>query len=131
METKKCLECKVERRITMFEKRYNQRDGRMSVCKLCYVKNAKPEPDKIETWEKEIKLGKPTKEDYASMYEFMSIIGYDVNKDIQEQFIDKWNKVSPKKLKYRRRTTGNVSAYFADGTINDKSRTYLNNKGDN
>lgn len=131
METKKCLECKVERRVTMFAKRYNQRDGRISVCKLCYVKNAKPEPEKKESWENEIKLGKPTKEDYAAMYEFMAVIGYDVNKDIQEQFIDKWNKVSQKKLKYRRRTTNNLSTYFVDGTMNPKSATYLNNKGDN
>ena len=115
----------------MFEKRYNQRDGRLSVCKLCYVKNAKLEPEKKETWSKNIRLDRPTPEDYAAMYEFMAVIGYDVNKDIQEQFIDKWNKVSQKKLKYRRRTTSNVSTYFADGSINPVSRTYVNNKGDN
>jgi hypothetical protein len=80
------------------------------------IEKKKPQTKKEFDWFKEFKLTCPRKQDYQKMYEFLSQIGYNLDKDIHQQFCDKHN------LRYRRRVKKAESQYLPNGEINSESR---------
>ena len=58
------------------------------------------------------------KEEYELMWELLKQMGYDVNKDIHQQFIDRYNPTMKKPMKYRKRSKSEESQWFANGVRN-------------
>jgi hypothetical protein len=51
-------------------------------------------------------------------------MGYDVNKDVHQQFLDKWNPQSNKKMKYGKRSLNSMNAYLPNGEKNPKNKRF-------
>jgi hypothetical protein len=64
------------------------------------------------------RLNGVSQEDFRVMYEFLKGFGYDIHNDIHQQFLDRWNPVSKKPIKYKERNYRNLNKYLSDGTKN-------------
>jgi hypothetical protein len=90
--------CGVEKKLTSFSPNKNSRDGLHYYCKLCWTAKIKEyqknKPKKVK--EKEVidtrfRLINTTKEDWCKMFSIMKDMGYDLSKNIHQQFIEKHN----------------------------------------
>jgi len=122
MERKICKACGVEKDIKSFNKIGN---GFLPRCKVCistgnkiYKGNSKSHQKKRK-WasfdDNQIRISNPTKEDYRQMYEFLSLLGYDLKSDksIHRQFLEKHNLKMKVKSTYK-----TTPQYLPDGSLN-------------
>jgi hypothetical protein len=65
-----------------------------------------------------------SREDYLLMYEFLKGCGYDVTKDINQQFLDKWNVGLKKPMKYKKRPSNSVNTYLWNGEPNPQYKKF-------
>lgn len=133
IETRICKACSVEKSITQFHKCKNCTQGIVGVCKICKSKGRTvPKDYKVPKFNQKwgltdgrlLSIQGVSKEDYLSMYEFLKVIGYDVDADVHQQFLDKWNPhVKGKKMKYKRRTDNkSINTYLPNGERNPLKR---------
>ena len=67
-----------------------------------------------------------TKQDYMDMWEILSLMGYDLEnpeKDIHQQFLDKFNVYEKYPMKYRKRKHGFESYILPNGELNPASKS--------
>lgn len=90
MDTKYCSQCESQQPLTNFHRRLN---GLAAVCKVCMpeykriLREEKKELNKKydrDHWNIDI-----TEENIQSMKELLEGLGYDVNKDIHKQFLER------------------------------------------
>lgn len=108
LKTKICCACKKEKEIKSFYKNKMMPLGYESRCKVCKQNklkcNGRGEYGK--------KAGRPQlkntpqlwnvrKEDWIETYEFLKSIGYDLNKNIHEQFCERYD-LKPRKRMYEK-----------------------------
>jgi hypothetical protein len=60
------------------------------------------------------------KQDYNVVYSFLETIGYDLTKDIHQQFLDRHNPNLKVPMKYQKKKVGDVPVVFPDGTYNEE-----------
>jgi hypothetical protein len=138
MEDKRiCSICKIEKSIDSYYRCKGCKGGRNSICKLCKQKGLKVNKDHIvhpfnQMWrqpeEKFFSLNGVKKEDYVLMWELLKNMGYDIDKDIHQQFLDKHNKTRIKPMKYKKRAMKDKSQWFADGEKNPDKTVNIPNK---
>ena len=108
--------------------------GRAGSCKMCVVQKKttqKLEEGKIHPFNKEFRrsesswysMAGSTKQDYEDMYEILSQIGYDLEKDIHQQFLDKFNVYEKYPMKYKKRKYNTDNYYLPNGEINPVSKS--------
>lgn len=104
---KKCNTCGKIKRIESFGKNKMMKDGIENRCKICksnyqraYLAK-KPRPQA----ESGPKLQGITKNDWCVTYELLSIMGYDITKDIHLQFAEKYG------VRYKKRPKRNKIQY--------------------
>lgn len=122
-----CKACGIEHNIEYYSRNKEAPNGRESRCKSCkknkilIPRNPPLNPKKTYNQTRFIdivRLDKPNQEDYELTYQFLLSLGYDVSKDIHQQFLDKWNPQSKKPMKYKKRALNNQSSYLYDGSLN-------------
>jgi hypothetical protein len=136
MEEKKiCKACGIEKLFKDFQKNLKMKSGRTNCCKKCIsIGNRIKDPNKASAqtqlkWEKmkdtTSKLSPAKPEDYRVLYEFLSVMGYDVNQDVHQQFLDKWNAgVKDKPMKYKKRNGNSLNIYLPNGERNPLHKKY-------
>jgi hypothetical protein len=151
MEEKKiCRACGIEKLITNYHKNPKMKSGIASRCKKCVavgnrVKDPNTSSVKMQLrWDKmkdtTSKLTRTKPEDYRALYEFLSVIGYDVNGDVDvhQQFLDKWNaNIKGRPMKYRKRNGNALNLYLPNGEKNllckrfkEEKNPHLNDEGE-
>jgi hypothetical protein len=140
MEEKKvCKACDVEKPVTDYHKNPKMKSGRANTCKRCVALGKRitdPNRATVEMqlkWERlredKSRLSPANPDDYRVLYEFLSIMGYDVNGDVHQQFLDKWNATSKKKpMKYKRRSLNSQNVYLPNGEKNPQHKRYKEEK---
>ena len=72
-----------------------------------------------------MKMKMVSKEDYMQMWEFLARCGYDITKDVAQQFVDKWNATSKNKpMKYKKRPSNSINSYLWNGKTNFENRRF-------
>ena len=108
--------------------------GRAGSCKMCVVQKKttkKLEEGKIHPFNKEFRRSETswysmagcTKQDYMDMWEILGQMGYDLEKDIHQQFLDKFNVYEKYPMKYRKRKHGFESYILPNGELNPASKS--------
>jgi alanyl-tRNA synthetase len=128
---KKCYTCKKLLSIDFFYNNKLSKDGKLHDCKECRKQKSKSQKkyyprqnlSEINRRGNFLQLKGTTKEDHEMMYELCESMGYDPKNDsktIHEQFIEKWNIILTKPLRFKRRDHRSLTQYFYDGSINPK-----------
>jgi len=136
MEEKKlCKACLIEKSLNQFYTSKAMKDGYMNTCKICKRDGKKihreyDTPPKFNRTYSKLdnsygKMYQVSQEDYRVMYEFLAIAGYDIEKDIHQQFLDRWNPQCKKPMKYRKRASNSVNSYLPNGERNPDNRKHL------
>lgn len=89
---KKCVACGKIKKLESFGKNNQLKDGIENRCKICkanYQKAYLARKPKIRP-EKGPKLSGLNKSDWCATYKLLAQMGYDVTKDIHQQFADKY-----------------------------------------
>lgn len=136
MEEKKiCKACGIKKLFKDFQKNPKMKSGRANCCKKCMaIGNRIKDPNRasIETqlkWERmredKSRLSPAKPEDYQVLYEFLSVMGYDVNGDVHQQFLDKWNDgIEGRPMKYKKRNGNSLNIYLPNGEKNPLHKRY-------
>jgi hypothetical protein len=124
-----CRTCNLELPIDNFYRNTTYRDGRYNDCVPCYNikkreynKNRYNEPVKKNNDDSPyLQLRGVNKEDYETMYRFFNSIGYNIEGDIHQQFIDRHNIKT-----YKQRKKRELNKYLADGSLNPEYGRFNN-----
>jgi len=99
---RKCTYCGQEKELELFSKNNFTKDGYLAICKLCFNERAKTYRKKGEkkpaSKTSGLKLGNTTKKDWCLMFAALEKMGYDLTRDIHQQFCEKHN-LPPRKRK--------------------------------
>jgi hypothetical protein len=134
MNQKICKTCGVMKPLEQYYSCKNCNMGRAGSCKMCVVQKKttqKLEQGKIHPFNKEFRrsesswysMAGATKQDYDDMYEILSLIGYDLEKDIHQQFLDKFNVYEKSPMKYKKRKYNTDNYYLPNGEVNPASKS--------
>jgi ribosomal protein L35 len=131
---KECKICKVIRPFKDYYSCLQCSDGKLGVCKICKkagktIRGESGAQHKFNIkWSKRddnfMRMSMVSKEDYRLMYEFLEGNGYDITKDIHQQFLDKWNVVLKKPMKYKKRGSNSINSYLGNGQPNPEYRKF-------
>jgi hypothetical protein len=123
--TKLCRTCEMELPIRNFYKSKSNQGGYHYSCRLCmsedrrirrreqkgsnlsYVRN-----------KSDIYLGHTTQKDFNDMYDFLSKIGYNIEGDIHQQFLDKYNSRFKRPIEYKERNKWDQNLFLSNGQKN-------------
>lgn len=103
-----CKLCNKEKKDESFGKNKAYKSGYNNVCKIClnsYQSEKRIKNKKIYETSSSLKLAGLKKTDWCSMYQFLKDLGYNVEKDIHLQFVEK------RKLEYKNRPSKNTLNY--------------------
>jgi hypothetical protein len=134
MGQKICKTCGVLKPLEQYYSCKNCNMGRAGSCKMCVIQKKttkKLEDGKIHPFNKEFRrseishysMAGSTKQDYMDMWEIMAAMGYDVEKDIAQQFLDRHNVNEKYPMKYKKRKHGFESYFLPNGEINPASKS--------
>ncbi len=113
--------------LNKFHKCQNCSQGTVNICKMCKSKGLKIPKDYVKPefnrkWSNndkmDFRLNGVSKEDFRVMYEFLRGSGYNVDGDVHQQFLDKWNPVSKRPMKYKERNYKSLNQFSSDGKKN-------------
>jgi hypothetical protein len=123
MEKIICNSCEVEKDLTSFYKCKGCKDGVSKVCKMCKNQGRHSTKGQSTTHPFNIKfrqnsdlhfsMAGTTPKDYKDMWEILSLMGYNLEKDIHHQFIDKINQTLLKPLKYKKKK--HITSFLPNG----------------
>lgn len=95
---KKCFRCGKEKSLSSFHKCKRNADGRNAVCSICRnTENRerrgsnKNNPVKEKVIRVDFRSGILSKKDYCRTLEILTQMGYDITKNIHEQFCEKFS----------------------------------------
>lgn len=116
---KECSVCGLVKPITNFHNRSVEKDGYNKKCKKCvteYINRSKK-----TNWKKKPRFGltRLSREHWCNMYELLKTIGYDIQRDIHEQFIKKYNITE-----YKERPNKNTLTYKGCDCLDGSNETY-------
>ena len=108
--------------------------GRAGSCKMCVIQKKttkKLEDGKIHPFNKEFRksdaahfsMAGATKQHYEDMYEILSQMGYDLEKDVHQQFLDRHNVNEKYPMKYKKRKYNTDNYYLPNGEVNPASKS--------
>ena len=118
-----CNSCQVEKDLTAFYKCKNCKDGVGKVCKMCKNQGRKSTKSErtVHSFNKEFRrsdesyynMAGTTPKDYKDMWEILSLMGYNLEKDIHHQFVDKINQTLLKPMKYKKKK--HITSFLPNG----------------
>lgn len=130
MEKYICNACGIEKDRTFFHLCSKCTDGIIKICKTCKNRGLKSNKIKVKqhTFNTSYRIGEKGHfslagcgaPDYRQMYLLLTEMGYDVNKDVHQQFLDKHNPQIDIPMKYKKRQYNTDNFYLSDGTKNKK-----------
>jgi hypothetical protein len=134
MERKICKTCEIEKSFSQYYSCKNCIGGIQGSCKLCISNKRvtkKLAEGKIHPFNKEFRksedahfsMAGATKEHYMIMWEILAKMGYDLEKDVAQQFLDKFNVYEKKPMKYKKRKHGFESYILPNGEVNPISKS--------
>lgn len=101
---KQCIKCKKTKAHSSFHNNIRMKDGKSQTCKICVNTKAKEyrkEPKGKEKFTIDMRAGTIRKGEYCLMWNILSSLGYDIHKNIHEQFCEKYNLPTKQKPAYR------------------------------
>lgn len=106
LKTKICCSCKMEKDISSFYRNVLVSSGFEGRCKLCKKQGKKCRKKKEYTGVGRPKYNAPQlfnvrKKDWIETFEFLKSMGYDLSKNIHEQFCERHN-LKPRKRMYEK-----------------------------
>lgn len=123
-----CNACEVEKQKSSFHNCKNCKDGIVKICKTCKLqgRHSLKVKEQIhpfneefrQTEKKHYSLNGCGKNEYQHMYMLMEKMGFDVNKDIHQQFLDRHNQKLHEPLNYKLRNYNMKNCYLPDGSVN-------------
>ena len=133
-----CKICKVTKPLNDFFGCKACISGHLGVCKVCKksgktIRGESGAQHKFNIkWSKRddnfMRMSMVSKEDYRLMYEFLKGNGYDITKDIHQQFLDKWNVGLKKPMKYKKRQINSINSYLWNGEKNPENEKHRTKK---
>lgn len=119
-ETKICAACEIEQPMIEFWGDNSLNDGKSRRCKTCIKnKNLIPIERRLSRFtEKDRKV--LLKQECDIVYQFLQAIGYDLTKDLHQQFLDRHNQNNKIQMKYKKKRKSEMPAFFPDGTYNEE-----------
>ena len=134
MEKKICKTCFQEKPMESYYSCKNCIGARAGSCKMCMVQKKttkKLEQGKIHPFNKEFRksdaahfsMAGATKQHYEDMYEILSQMGYDLEKDVHQQFLDRHNVNEKYPMKYKKRKYNTDNYYLPNGEVNPASKS--------
>ena len=137
MEKKICKTCFQEKPMESYYSCKNCIGARAGSCKMCVVQKKttkKLEEGKIHPFNREFRksesshfsIAGATKQHYEDMYDILSKMGYDLEnpeKDIHQQFLDKFNVYEKSPMKYKKRKYNTDNYYLPNGEVNPASKS--------
>ena len=94
LKSKKCRACGREKLLKFFYKSSNLKNGYLARCKICYnskVTSIKKDKGTQKFPKDAYSLTGIAEKDYKLMYYMLKSIGYSLDRDIHEQFCEKYN----------------------------------------
>lgn len=124
-----CRTCNLELPIDNFYRNTTYKDGRYNDCITCYLTKRKiylsnqptKENKKSSVYSTFLQLRGVNKEDYITMYQFFHSIGYNLEEDIHQQFIDRHGIKT-----YKQRKKRELNKYLIDGSLNPEYGRFNN-----
>lgn len=114
----------------------------MKICKNCRLHGRKTKryegkthpfnEEFRKTEQRHYSLNGCGKNEYQHLYLIMEKLGFDVNKDIHQQFLDRHNPSLEEPMKYKKRHYAMENFYLPDGSVNplsDKKKPVDNIEG--
>jgi hypothetical protein len=119
-ETKICAACEIEQPMNEFWGDNSMDDKKGRRCRTCVRnKNLIPMERRIKK-HKEQTMKDILKEQYNIVYQFLDTIGYDLTKDLHQQFLDRHNQKLKYPMTYQKKRKSDMPAFFPDGTYNEE-----------
>lgn len=124
---KVCKDCRIEKPREEFSRRVRNNDGLNGQCKSCeraygkkYRKGYRRKQDDSRNVDSShIDMKGIRKLSWCQTYEILSKIGYDVTKDIHEQFVNKYG------LSYKQRPIRNIATFTPEDCLDTTDETNL------
>jgi hypothetical protein len=118
--TKICAACLIEQPLKEYWTTRDNPDGLNRRCRTCVRnKNLIPMERRIKK-HKEQTMKDILKEQYNIVYQFLDTIGYDLTKDLHQQFLDRHNQKLKYPMTYQKKRKSDMPAFFPDGTYNEE-----------
>jgi len=112
---KVCRKCKETKPLSQFYRRSDLSGGHVNQCKSCDADYQRQYKKKLQEESGDEPRMSPThKSDYCIAFGWLKLLGYDLSKDIHQQFCEKHN------LKYKNRPYVNKRRYEPCDCINKK-----------
>jgi hypothetical protein len=119
-ETKICAACEIEQSIDEFWGDSSLEGGHNRRCRTCVrARILIPIERRINKFTEETRKAN-LKDEYDTLYLFLERIGYDLTKDIHQQFLDRHNQKLKVPMKYQKKRKSDMPAFFPDGTYNEE-----------
>ena len=117
-ETRICAACEIEQPIYEFWGDNSIVGGKNRRCRTC-VRNKIliPTERRLSKFSEQSRKDL-LKEEYDIVYSFLETIGYDLTKDLHQQFLDRHNPNLKVPMKYQKKRKSDMPAFFPDGTYN-------------
>jgi hypothetical protein len=130
METKICKICEIEKPLESFYVCHKCHKGRQATCKICILEKRNKKDKPIHQFNKEFRKSEAahfsmagcTKQDYMDMYELLRDMGYDVDGDVHQQFLNRHNQNEKYPMKYKKRKINTDNHYLPDGSVSPEAR---------
>jgi hypothetical protein len=120
IETKICAACEIEQPMNEFWGDNSIKNGKSRRCKTCVkTKNLIPLENRINKFSEQSRK-ELLKEECDLVYQFLQAIGYDLSKDLHQQFLDRHNPNLKIPMKYQKKRKSDIPAFFPDGTYNEE-----------
>ena len=112
---KVCRKCNETKPLSHFYMRSDMIGGHVNQCKSCHADYQREYKKKLQKESgNEPRMAATQKSDYCIAFRWLKVMGYDLSKDIHQQFVEKHN------LKYKNRPYVNKRKYEPCDCINKK-----------
>ena len=118
-ETKICAACEIEKPLIEFWMDRQNPDGLNRRCRTCVNARIKIPLDRMLKKVTEQTVKDRLKRDYDTVYGLLEVIGYDLTKDLHQQFLDRHNQYSKVPMGYQKKRKSEMPAFYPDGTYNE------------
>ena len=113
-----CAACELELPIYEFWGDNSNEGGKNRRCKTCVkTKNLIPLENRLSKITDESRKAL-LKAEYDTVYSFLEAIGYRLDQDIHQQFLDRHNPKLKVPMTYQKKRKSDMPAFFPDGTYN-------------
>jgi hypothetical protein len=119
-KTKICAACLIEQPLKEYWTTRDNPDGLNRRCRTCVNARIKIPVDRMLKKVTEQTVKDRLKRDYDTAYGLLEVIGYDMTKDLHQQFLDRHNQNTKVPMTYQKKRKSEMPAFYSDGTYNEE-----------